>query len=56
MQVLRSTVEYKGKKDNIVTYYSLGNNKNYYFFDEYGEVKLSNGNRIATTLMTEVLD
>ena len=56
MKIQKGIVKYKDRNDIVCCYGVADDGKQYYFLDESGEKKLSNGNRIASTALVEAID
>ena len=56
MKIQKGIVKYKDRNDIVCCYGVTDEGKQYYFLDESGEKKLSNGNRIASTALVEAID
>ena len=56
MKILKGNVKYKDRNDIICTYGTVDDGTSYYFMDSTDSKKLSNGGRIATTLLVEAID
>ena len=56
MQVQKGLVKYKDRSDILCTYGITDDGKQYYFLGDTSDKKLSNGNRIASTLLVEAVD
>ena len=56
MKIQRGIVEYKGRNDIECMYAVTDDKKVYYFLDSKDEKKFSNGSRLASTVLLEVVD
>lgn len=56
MKIQKGIVKYKDRNDIVCAYGVTDDGRQYFFLDENGQKKFSNGNRIASTELVEAVD